>query len=101
LTNYLFCLFFLFCHYWQNFGDYSAVFYQQIVPNGTRIFIESTNTRLRINGCALSRQRISLRAPLFSYQNSSINKGIRAQQENFTAITATKGATVGTQARVR
>jgi hypothetical protein len=61
------------------------------------ICIESTNTHLRTNGCALSSQRISLHAPLFPYQNSSINKGIRAQQENFTA---TKGATVGIQARV-
>jgi hypothetical protein len=34
--------------------------------------------------------------PLFPYQNSSINKGIRAQLENFTA---TKGTTVGIQAR--
>jgi hypothetical protein len=60
------------------------------------ICIESTNTRLRTNGCALSSQRIPLHAPLFPYQNSSINKGIRAQLENFTA---TKGATVDIQAR--
>jgi hypothetical protein len=45
------------------------------------ICIESTNTRLRINGCALSSQRIPLHAPLFPYQKSSINKGIRAQRE--------------------
>jgi hypothetical protein len=60
------------------------------------ICIESTNTRLRTNGCALSSQRIHLHAPLFPYQNSSINKGISAQLENFTA---TKGATVGIQTR--
>jgi hypothetical protein len=35
--------------------------------------------------------------PLFFYQNAGINKGIRAQQEE---LIATKGAIVGTQARV-
>jgi hypothetical protein len=53
--------------------------------------------RLCTNGCALSSQWIPLHTPLFPYQNSSINKGIRAQQENFTA---TKGATVCIQTRV-
>ncbi|MDR2705350.1 MAG: hypothetical protein LBC02_06195 [Planctomycetaceae bacterium] len=61
------------------------------------ICIEQTNTRLSTNGCALSSQWISRLAPLFPYQNAGLNKGIRAQQEK---LTATKGATVGTQARV-
>jgi hypothetical protein len=60
------------------------------------ICIEQTNTRLSTNDCALSSQWISRHAPLFPYQNLSLNKGIRAQQEE---LTATKGAIVGTQAR--
>jgi hypothetical protein len=60
------------------------------------ICIEQTNTRLSTNGCALSSQWISRHASLFPYQNLSLNKGIRAQQNQ---LTATKGATVGTQAR--
>jgi hypothetical protein len=61
------------------------------------IGIEQTNTRLSTNRCALSSQWISRHAPLFPYQNSSLNKGIRAQQKK---LTATKGTTVGTQACV-
>jgi hypothetical protein len=60
------------------------------------ICIEQTNTRLSTNRCALSSQWISRHTPLFPYQNSCLNKGIRAQQEK---LMATKGATVGTQTR--
>jgi hypothetical protein len=48
--------------------------------------IDFTDTRLRTNGCALSCQRISRHAPLFPYQNSSINKGIRAQRLVFRRV---------------
>jgi hypothetical protein len=61
------------------------------------IYIEQTDTRLSTNRCALSSQWISCHAPIFPYQNSFLHKGIRAQQEEFSA---TKGAIVGTQARV-
>jgi hypothetical protein len=53
--------------------------------------------RLSTNSCALSSQWTSRHAPLFPYQNAGLQKGIRAQQEE---LTATKGAIVGTQARV-
>jgi hypothetical protein len=61
------------------------------------ICIEQTNTRLSTNVCALSSRWISRHAPLFPYQNAGLNKGIRAQLEE---LRATKGAIVGTQARV-
>jgi hypothetical protein len=60
------------------------------------ICVEQTNTRLSTNCCALSSQWMLRHTPLFPYQNASLNKGIRAQQEK---LTATKGAIVGTQAR--
>jgi hypothetical protein len=52
------------------------------------ICIEQTNTRLRTNDCALSSRWIFRHAPLFSYQNAGIHKGIRAQQEELTATRA-------------
>ncbi|MDR2705625.1 MAG: hypothetical protein LBC02_07595 [Planctomycetaceae bacterium] len=61
------------------------------------ISIEQTNTRLSTNSCALSRQQISHHAPFFPYQNACLNQGIRAQQKE---LTAAKGATVATLARL-
>jgi hypothetical protein len=61
------------------------------------IGLDQTDTRLRTNCCALSSQWIFRHAPLFPYQNAGLNNGIRAQPEE---LTATKGAIVGTQARV-
>jgi hypothetical protein len=59
--------------------------------------LNKPTTRLRTNSCALSSRWISRHAPLFPYQNAGLPKGIRAQQEE---LMATKGAIVGTQARV-